>query len=244
MSSGFLILATQKKNSLVQRVNKLAASIMICNLLTPPRCPVGLAEACGDSGCLRPGIPAVLFLVKVLLTNSCCIHAVNEEPRTHWPVSLHVLTGMETSLSALSSSGGASSFLCVPMNAHFLPSPRSPIPFSPFSPSVALCPPRGARRLNPKGPGCANHCWLFSLFVRRRRTETGSSRRSWSWRSRSCSRPSARRRLCRRWRRSLLRGWRPSQRYQHLPRERASLVSSWSLLKCERGPLRTSEIFP
>lgn len=39
-------------------------------------------------------------------------------------------------------------------------------------------------------------------FVCRLRTETGNSKRSWSWLSRSCSRPSAKQRLCPRWKQS------------------------------------------
>lgn len=113
---------------------------------------------------------------------------------------------------------------------HFLSTPPSPIPILP----VSLCLPRSLFDLwflkkkkkistlftlwnwqQTLRPGCSTAESSTSLLMTvyfwfvvccRLRTETGNSRRSLNWLSRSCSRPSARQRLCLRWRLSSHKG--------------------------------------
>lgn len=144
---------------------------------------------------------------------------MNGKPQRHWLVSLHVLTEMEMSLSSFLMGFVC---LCIIMNALFLtscpphpyPSPR-PVPLCLSLPPdlqsyiSLLSSPCGSEN-KPRGQDVAqtesSACLLMTVclwFVCcRLRTETGNSKRSWSWPSRSCSRPSARQRLCLRWKQS------------------------------------------
>lgn len=108
---------------------------------------------------------------------------------------------------------------------HFLPTPPLPIPSPclPLSPALSFPWPTVLflatlftlwNRKQTQRPGCSTDessaCLLMTVcfwFVCcRLKTETGNSRRSWSWLSRSCSRPFARQRLCLRWKQSSPRG--------------------------------------
>ena len=182
-----------------------------------------------------PAVPLVSFQTPtnefLLYSRWPAQQALNGKPQRHWLFSLHVLTEMEMSLSSFLMGFVR---LCVIMNALFLTScPAHPYP-SPLSVSLCLllslslslspsltcslisCLSLHLVELKAKTlrPGCSTDessacspmtlCFWFVCY--RLKTETGNSRRSWSWLNRSCSKPSARPRLCLRWRPSSLRG--------------------------------------